>query len=100
MKKFTKQVKEAIQAYYQHRDENNALYANNARPSIDNGSPQPWDKQADLDSLDKATALPDSGIRSWAACAGTFWFTWYDGKVTVHSKKNWQKMRSYPKYQF
>ncbi len=75
-RKFTNRQKEAIKGYYLSRK----------------SKFQPRDKIKCLDEI--SDSIKNSrNIKYFAACAGTFWFTWKDGSRTVHSEKNWWGMK-------
>jgi hypothetical protein len=84
-RKFSPEIKKAIIAYY------------NGRTAAKTGGP--WDKQSCLNNISNVVLKEDSGIGSFAASAGTFFFTWEDGVTTIHSEKYWWRMMKYSTWQ-
>lgn len=75
---FTQKQKQAIRGYYLQRK---ARFLNKSK----------------LRCLEEIReSIKDSrNIKTFTACAGTFWFTWKSNVVTQHSEKNWWRMKKF-----
>lgn len=80
MRKFTKTLKAAIRNYYDRRGQK---FRAQAKPEC-----------LSMISEARQHRHPRSvGIVSFQACAGTFWFGWSDGAVTIHNEQDWWRMK-------
>ena len=85
-RKLSPGLKAAIRAYYEHRKLKNADLS------------YQWDKQADLKRIGSFLGTR-SGPIAFEASAGGFFFTWHDGKTTIHTERQWWQMQLWENYQ-
>lgn len=86
-RKLNKPLKEAIKAYYLHREA--------SWKATDENRLSTWNKQADLKAIEDAAFSNRPKIVHFEACAGSFIFTWSDKGVTYHGENQWWRMETW-----